>query len=80
MSAFASKLDKEFHTLQVQYKSPADMEEICVGEKPESNLNVQMLILNKKLKFEKFIQAKEMTIPYTDKFEDLPAKVEFEVL
>lgn len=40
---------------------------------------MEMLILNHELKFYKFIQAKVANIPQTDKFEDLPAKLEFEI-
>jgi len=38
-----------------------------------------MLNLNHELKFYKFIQSKSNNIPQTDKFEDLPAKLEFEI-
>jgi len=38
-----------------------------------------MLLLDADLKFYKFIEAKSLTIPKSDKFEDLPAKIDFKV-
>lgn len=72
-------MEAGFRELSMQYLLSGKMHEICPEEFPADNLSFQMLLLDADLKFYKFIEAKSLTIPKSDKFEDLPAKIDFKV-